>query len=84
MGLTRQQFLGGLADPFGAAAAHEHAVVQEEPQQAQVGIAQVATQEEGRGSSQGSTFAIGVPRLRSPSPRAFQSRDADHESGTLT
>ena len=29
-GLTRQQFLGGLADPLGAAAVYEHVVIQEE------------------------------------------------------
>ena len=46
MGLTRQQLLGRLADPLSAATAHENAVVQEELQQAQVGIAQMASQEE--------------------------------------
>ena len=30
------------------------------------------------------TTSVGVPRLRSPSTSVFQSRDADHESGTLT
>jgi len=46
MGLTRQQLLGQLADPLSAAAAPEHTMVQEELQQAQVGLAQVASQEE--------------------------------------
>ena len=48
VGLARQRFFRHLANPFGTAAAHEHTVVQEELQQAQVGIAQMASQEEVR------------------------------------
>ena len=45
-GLARCQLLWRFPDALGAATAQEHAVVQEELQQAQVGIAQVASQEE--------------------------------------
>ena len=44
--LARQEFRGALADALVPVAPHEPMVVQEEPQQVQIGLADVPAQEE--------------------------------------